>query len=331
MKTALLGSKNFDSIEYHINDSLVFLGHDVFHIDIIDVVKIPYRFNYWGQKFFKRYDKYVFDKIANQIINQTPDLVICTYRFIHPDCIKKIKRELPNVPVIHINPDAITTFEHQQIFASPYDAYFTKDPFIVDFMVNKMDLNAFYLPEALNARLHVPPLSAEKRILEEKINIDVVAFGTMYPYRAKMISELLKNDINVTLFGVPDKRFPRDEIQKNFRDEYITGSRKADVLFGSKIVFNNFHYAEISSANVKFFEIYGVGGFQICDFKSTLEEYSAVDINKFTFKNIFEAIEKIKYFLNNPAERYLIADAQNRHFHQNHTYEHRMEQVLNSL
>jgi hypothetical protein len=103
--------------------------------------------------------------------------------------------------------------------------------------------------------------------------------------------------------SIPEK-WEKFEITKSFRNEYITGDRKAEVLFGSKIVLNNFHYAEINSANVKFFEINGIGAFQLCDYKPVLEEYSAVDVEKFTYKTIDEAIEKIKYFLDQPLLRY---------------------------
>lgn len=331
MKIALLGSKAFDSLEFHINDSLTYLGHSVFHIDIKDVINVPYRYNYWAQKLFPKYDRYVFNKIAKSIITQQPDLVICTYRFIHPDCIKQIKKALPKVPVIHINPDAITTFEYQQIFAYPYDAYFSKDPFIVDFMRNKIRLNTFYLPEALNPRVHKIPEGKDREVLEKKIDIDVVTFGTMYPYRAKMVENLIKADIKVDLFGLPDRRFPTDTVKNHFRNEFITGERKAEILYGSKIVFNNFHYAEVESTNVKFFEIYGIGGFQICDYKPILKEYSAVDIEKFTYKNIDEAIEKIKYYLQNPTERYSIAQVQMEHFHKYHTYEKRINEILEKV
>ncbi|MDM1042799.1 MULTISPECIES: CgeB family protein [Empedobacter] len=330
MKIALLGSKNFDSLEYHLNDTLLHLGYNVFHIDISDVINIPYRYSYWASKLFSKYDLKLFLKIARRIIDEKPDLVICTYRFIHPECIKMIKRESPTTKVIHINPDAITTFENQQIFASPYDAYFTKDPFIVNFMKDKMGLNTFYLPEALNPRVH-KPLTNNRIELENKVAIDVVAFGTMYPYRAKMVSKLIEKDINVALFGVPDKRYPREEITNNFRNEYIVGERKSEVLSGSKIVFNNFHYAEIQSANVKFFEIAGIGGFQICDYKETLQEYSVLDVKDFTYKNINEAIELIQHYLPLTDKRHSMADLQMKHFHKYHTYEKRIEQVLNSL
>jgi spore maturation protein CgeB len=327
MNIAIIGSKDFDSLEYHIQDSLRFMGHDVFHIDVKDVIKIPYKYNYWATKFFPKYDEYVFTKIADRIIDEKPDLVIGVYRFIHPMCIRKIKKELKNVKVIHINPDALTTFEYQQIFVSDYDAYFTKDPYIVNFMKDKMNLNTHYLPEAFNPRVH-KSVDKKKSVLEKEINIDVVTFGTMYPYRANMIKNLIDSDINIKLFGVPDRRFPQKDIENNFTNEFITGNRKSEVLLGSKIVFNNFHYAEIESVNVKFFEIAGMGAFQICDYKPIIKEYSAIDPEKFTYKNINEAIEKIKYYINKPEERYAVCEEQKKHFLEHHTYEKRMQTML---
>lgn len=330
MKIALFGSKDFDSLEYHLNDSFKFLGNDVTHIDIKDLVSIPFKYNYFATKFLKKYDEFLFRKVAQKIIETQPELVVCTYRFINPICINLIKQALPNAKVIHINPDALTTFEYQQIFASPYDAYFTKDPFIVDFMKNKMGLNTFYLPEAFNPRVHKMP-NADRKEREKKINIDVVAFGTMYPYRAKMVGQLLNAGIDVTLFGTPDKRFGKPEIEKNFKNEYIVGDRKSEVIYGSKIVFNNFHYAEIESANVKFFEIAGIGGFQICDYKPVLKEYSSIPIEQFTYKTIGEAIELLKYYLDKPVLRHELALEQYNHFILNHTYEHRINQLLEVL
>lgn len=330
MRIALLGSKDFDSLEFHLNDSLRFLKNDVFHIDIKDVISISYRYNYWATKLIKSYDEYVFKKVAYKIIEQNPELVICTYRFIHPLCIEILKKNLPNVPVIHVNPDALTTFEQQQIFASSYDAYFTKDPFIADFMKNKMSLNAFYMPEAFNPRFHKMP-EVDRFALEDKIDIDVVTFGTMYPYRAKMVSQLIDSGLKMALFGTPDRRFPKQEITNNFRNEYITGDRKAEILYGSKVVFNNFHYAEVNSVNAKFFEIAGIGGFQICDYKPTIAEYSAIAPEKFTYKNIDEAISLIQYYLNNSLERHQLALDQYSHFQQHHTYEQRITEILECL
>ena len=103
------------------------------------------------------------------------------------------------------------------------------------------------------------------------------------------------------------------------------------MIFGSKIVFNNFHYAEIESANVKFFEIFGIGGFQICDYKPTLEEYSIIPVEQFTFKNIDEAKDLINYYKDKPELRHQISSKQHEHFIKNHTYEHRVNEILNTL
>ncbi|WP_417939612.1 CgeB family protein [Flavobacterium sp. RS13.1] len=330
MKITLFGSKDFDSLEYHLNDSFTFIGHTVNHIDIKDVIAIPYKYNYFATKFLKFYDEYLFKKVAKLIIDSEPELIVCTYRFIHPICIKLIKEALPAVQVVHVNPDALTTFEYQQIFASAYDAYFTKDRFIVDFMKNKMGLPTFYLPEAFNPRVHKMP-SGDRKTYEKNINIDVVAFGTMYPYRANMMEKLLKTGIDLTLFGTPDRRFAKHDISSKFQNEYITGNRKAEVLYGAKIVFNNFHYAEVESANVKFFEIAGIGGFQICDYKTVLQEYSKINVEKFTYKSIGEAIDLVQYYLDKPNIRHELALEQYNHFLLNHTYEHRINQMLQFL
>lgn len=331
MRIALLGSKDFDSLEFHLNDSFTYLGHKVFHVDICDVIDIPFRYNYFAVKMFQKYDEYLFKKAARIIISSEPELVVCTYRFINPICIQLIKNALPKVKIIHINPDQLTTLEGQQIFASPYDAYFTKDPFMVNFMKNKMKLKTFYLPEALNQRFHKKP-EIDRLELEKKINIDVLTFGSMYPYRANMIKFLAKSGINVSLFGTMDnmetRLFPSN---LNFSTEFITGNRKSELVYGSKIVFNNFHYAEIESANVKFFEIAGIGGFQVCDYKTTLKEYSAIPVEQFTYKTVGEAIDLIKYYLDKPQLRYDLAETQRQHFLKKHTYECRIKQIFECI
>ena len=330
MKIVIIGSKDFDSLEFHVHDSLTFLGHNVIQIDLKDVISISYRYNYWLQKFFSKYDKYIFNKIADRVIDERPELVVCTYRFIHPDCVKRIKDSLPKVKVIQLNPDALTTFQGQQIFASPYDAYFTKDPYIKTFMRDKLKLKTFYLPEAFNQRVHFYAFENRSQ-LEEKINIDVVCFGTIYPYRARMVNELLKAGVDIAVFGTPDRKFPDKSVSQKFRNEFITGERKAEVLLGSKIVFNNFHFAEIESANAKYFEIAGIGGFQLCDYKPILQEYSAIDVDQISFRTIDEAVEKINFFLQNKALRHELAEEQRQHFIANHTYDIRMQEMLKHI
>jgi spore maturation protein CgeB len=328
MKVALLGSRAFDSLEFHLADSFRYLGHQVHHVDMADFIPLTYLYNYWFSKFVPKYAELMFGKLASKIIEFEPDLVVCTYRFIPALAIIKIKKALTKIPVVQINPDQLTTFEKQQIFSSPYDFYFTKDPFIVDFMKDKAGLNAYYLPEAFNSRIHTIPV-VNRAEHERKIDIDVLAFGSWYPYRVRLIKKLIDAGIKMTLYGNGQHHFP--ELKKYFVNELITGTKKADLLFGAKVVFNNYHYAEVDSVNCKFFEIVGCGGFQICDFKPTVHEYSAVTTDKFTFKKIDEGIDLIKFYLDKPQLRYDIADQQREHFLAHHTYDIRISEMLNII
>lgn len=326
----IIGSKSFDTLEYHLADSFRFLGHQVSIVDLTAVIPVKYSINYHAIKYFKIYDEHIFQKLAKKVIDIKADLVVGTYRFINPICIKAIKKEQPHTPIIQINPDALTTFEHQQIFASPYDYFFTKDPYILSFMKQKMGLNVKYLAEAFNPRVHLRP-TVDRTELEQETNIDVLTFGHQYPYRSKIIKKLIDSGIRVTLFGKKDRRFSLPELDKYFRNEWILGERKAKLLFGSKIVFNNFHYAEIESVNCKFFEIAGIGAFQICDYRSSVHEYSKVDPAKFTFRGIDEAIDLIKFYLDKPMLRHEMAEVQYEHFLHHHTYDHRTKSILETV
>jgi len=328
MKISVLGNKGFDTLEYHTVDALQHLGHEVQLLDMSDFIPIKYLYNYWFSKFIPKYAEILFNKLAAKVIDFGPDIVIGTYRFIPNSCISKIKAALSSTPVVQLNPDQLTAFEKQQIFHSPYDFYFTKDPYILNFMKNKAGLNAFYLPEAFNQRVHKMP-EKNRQLLEQEIDIDVVVFGSIYPYRARLVKALINADIKVTMFGNNQNSDP--ELKKFFRNEWITGDRKSDILIGSKIVFNNFHYAEIDSANCKFFEIAGAGGFQICDAKPTISEYSCISPDRFTFNKIDEAIELISFYLKNSDQRYEIADQQRAHFLANHTYDIRVQQMLDII
>jgi spore maturation protein CgeB len=327
MKVVIVGSNGFDTLEYHFADSFRRLGHEVTILDLTAVMPIKYDFSYHAIRYIRWFDEYIFRNLAKKVIALSPDLVIGTYRFINPLCIRMIRSALPNVPLIHINPDALTTFEHQQVFASAYDFFFTKDPYIVSFMKQKMGLNAVYLPEAFNPAVHRKP-DGDRFRFEEESGIDVLAFGHIYPYRARIMKRIIDAGIKVTLFGKRDKRFSTPEIDKHFRNEWITGEVKSRLLYGAKIVFNNLHFAEIESVNCKFFEISGIGAFQICDFRPIISEYSKIDVAKFTFKSIDEAIDSIKYYVDKPTVRHEMAGIQYDHFIQHHTYDHRVKQII---
>lgn len=60
------------------------------------------------------------------------------------------------------------------------------------FMRDNMKLNVRLYNEAFNTRIHKRP-KRDKLTCEQEENIDVLAFGNMYPYRTRMLA-LMKNE-----------------------------------------------------------------------------------------------------------------------------------------
>ncbi len=326
MKIAIIGSNKFDTLEFHLKDELTHQGHNVKIFDLDDNF-IPKKISFVINKVSEKFSKKINENLFKKVLTFEPDLIIGTYRHIHPSLVKKAKNE--KIKIIHINPDQLTTLQNQQIFVEKYDAYFTKDYFMLEFMKEKMKLNTFHYNEAFNPRFHSLYSNNFKEI-ENKINIDVLSFGNLYPYRNRMLKEIIKNKIKISVYGNKTKYFPNN-LNDFYKNKAIFGEEKSQVLSGSKIVFNNFHYAEIQSVNNKFFEINGVGAFQICDYKPILHELLPIDPKIVSFKNLDEAIKKIKYFLNEPEHRYEIRKEMYNHFNKNYTYKNLINLVFENV
>jgi spore maturation protein CgeB len=325
MKIAIIGSNKFDSLEFHLNDELQFQGYNS---QIFDLEKVfSYNINFGLSLLSDSYVWYMHKRLLDRVLNFTPELIICVYRHIHPLFVKLVKQK--GIKIIHVNPDPVTTFQSQQLFVEKYDAYFTKDYFIHDFMVNKLGLNAFHYFEAFNPRVHKVPVE-EKAELEVASDIDVLAFGTIYPYRARFLKILEDSGINISIYG-HKSRFTDKFAFLSLKDQFISGLEKSRLIYSSKIVLNNFHYAEIYSVNNKFFEIFGSGGFQICDFKETLKEVIPIDPKLISFNSVNEAEELIKFYLKNPDRRFDIQKQIYPFFLENFTYKNLINSVFSKI
>ncbi|AKD56945.1 hypothetical protein SD10_20585 [Spirosoma radiotolerans] len=329
MNVVLVGSRLFDSFEYHLWDSFKTLGHDVTVLDIPDVLPVSARLHYWLSRFNEPYDRLVNARLASKIAALRPDLVVIVYRHLHPILVEHIKQYLPGVPVVQLNPDALSNLEKQQIIAADFDYYFSKEPYIVDFLRTKLGANAHYLPEGFNPRIHQKPI-IDKAAAEAQTNIDVLVYGNLYAYRARMADRLLRAGIRVAVFGA-EGPYLRRAVQSAYRGQYLVGAEKNRLLYGARIVFNNLHYAEVTSVNQKYFEINGIGGFQLCDYKPTIVDYTGVPADAVTFRTIDEAIDKIRYYLTHANERHELANRQYTHFQQYHTLDHRVGQLIHTL
>lgn len=334
MKIAIIGANKLDSMEFHLADAFHVMGH---HVMIFDIYNQPrYKSKTFGKYFlaidkFRRsysdsFDAKKYVSLAHKVEDFNPDLVVCLYKDIHPSFVKIVKKS--NRKVVHINPDTFNTLGYQQVFAADYDAWFTKEPYMEHFMKNNMHLNVFLYHEAFNHRYNPKP-AEEKAIVENRVGLEVMTYGTLYPYRTRMLKNIIDAGINLKLFGTIPHRFFNEDVAKACTGKYIIGKEKSEAIYGSKIALNNLLFAEIESVNCRFYEINGCGGFQLCDYRPMLEEVLPIDPELVSYKSVDECIEKIKYYLVHSNERYEIAQKIYSHFIENYTYDNLVSHILN--
>ena len=329
MNIVIVGSQAVDSLERHLCDSFRALGHQATLLDVAGQWLLSSKFNYWLSRFVECYDRSVCRNLADNILKLEPDLVVVVYRYMHPVLVERLKKYRPGVPVVQLNPDPLSNFEKQQIIAANFDYYFSKEPYIVDTLRHKGGLNAHYLPEGFNPRVHQKP-PVEKAVAEWLTNIDVLVFGNMYAYRSRMVEQLMRAGVRVSVYGKQGP-YASPSVNAVFHQQYLLGPEKNRLLYGAKIVFNNFHYAEVSSVNQKYFEINGIGAFQLCGYKTTVDDYTGVPAEQVTYQTMDDAIDKIRYYLSRPAERHELAEQQYAHFQRYHTFDRRVSQLLETV
>ena len=146
-----------------------------------------------------------------------------------------------------------------------------------------------------------------------------------------MLKLVLDAGINLKIYGVIPHRFYNHSLDKAYQHKYIVGQEKADFLYGSKIVFNQMHYAEIESVNCRFFEVNGSGAFQLSDYRPILKDLLPIDPELVSFKGIDDGIDKIKYYLAHPKERYDLANKIYNYTSTRFSYENLVKFILSNI
>lgn len=81
------------------------------------------------------------------------------------------------------------------------------------------------------------------------------------------------------------------------------------------------------AANIRLFEVTGVGSCLVTDWKKNLNDLFEIDKEVVSFKTAEECIEKVKWLIDHPKERKEIADAGQRRVLKDHTFEIRAKQL----
>lgn len=340
MNIAVIGKFGVENVGVHVEDALQDMGHRVIRIDP-QVNFLQYKFmGVYGRSMAKSFYSQFLDKIylirkqkSKQIYklfkSQKVELTIVLHDFLTVEEVENIKL-ITKTPIAIWFPDAISNFSRSLFFVAPYDFLFFKDKYVVDKLKNEYNLNAYYLPQCCNPKVH-------KRIkLNQKdqslYSCEISNAGNLYPSRAALYKQLTKYDFKMW-GGGPALWLKAQELRPMIMGREVFNDDKCKAFTAAKIVLNNMHLAEICGLNKRAFEIPACYGFQIISFNDAVSDLFEIGKEIVVYHNLEDLIEKIDYYLDetNSKERDRIVANGHKRSITEHTYVIRLESLLKTV
>jgi len=325
-KIAIIGKEDVDSLAWHIEYTLEKMNFNAKIFEPSGGVEKKFlnkNIQFYLTKLSTKYEESTYHRLVRQVVEYKADLIIVILRSIPPYVIEKLKEEL-EIKIIFWTGDAFINLERGYALVSNYDAWFVKDTYMERFMKDKLNLNVYLIPECCNPDFHRPPKNIKFASQHE-----VVIAGTLYPYRAKILEQLLEK-FQIEIYGALPK-WMNKKWKEVHTGKYILLEEKSKVFYSSKINLNTLHYGEVDAGNCRLFEVAGSGGFQICDRKEEIANYFEENKEIVCFDTIDELIEKIEYYLKHQDEAEIIANNAHKRALNEHTYEHRINTIFDII
>jgi spore maturation protein CgeB len=333
-RVLVIGSNaDADSFEWHVIDSLRYLGCTV---DLIHN-----RSGFWqshsliekarhktSSLLLREPERRIERRLIRKLKEFSPTLVLVLLgNQLSPKTAVTIRKH-SNARFVCWCQDQMTTLGRQFLLSCEYDAVFVKDRYIQD-LFSRMILSTrfYYLPEACNPRTHRPLILCDRD--REVYGCDIMIAGTLYYYRQEIIRQFVEriDGVKIKIWGSkPD--WLLDRLPGRYMGRYVHGDDKVRAALSARICLNTLHFAEVNALNCRAFELAGCGGFQMVTRVPVLAEHFEPEVEVATFATVDELLEKTAYYLRNPAIAQAIAERGRARAHREHTYEHRLRELL---
>lgn len=165
--------------------------------------------------------------------------------------------------------------------------------------------------------------------VEKDVGMSFVGGISRHHGKAVPLLEYLAKNTPIEFFGYGAKTLPRSSpVRKRHRGE-VWGLDMYRALARSKITLNrHINVAENNANNMRLYEATGVGALLITDRKDNLGELFEVGKEVVDYSSQEEAAELIHYYLDHPDKAVAIARAGQARTLREHTYQHRMEELV---
>lgn len=207
-----------------------------------------------------------------------------------------------------------------------YDLALTSIPWIVNYLQRQ------------GVKSHYFKLAFERRILEQlslPVSLEPLIFAGSLTHvhlvRHQLLRELTHH-LSIPLYGRVRIELPEnDPILRDWRG-LAWGLDMYQALMSAKICLNNHEQiAGIDANNMRLYEATGVGTLLLTDQKNNLGEIFDVGREVVAYTDATDCLEKIHHYLAHEDERQAIAAAGQQRTLNEHTYFHRMQELLDII
>lgn len=310
-----------DSFVDNVSFTLKAMGHEVitaprpsalidqklYHIlTVINDKLAPTRLSYqekWLKRVYKSYK---------------PDVVLTLTQALNEELLLELKKA--GILTICWWGDTPANMTKYGLLCKGWDFIFIKDQYAA-FKLRTLDLNAFYLPEAMNPTWHKWCFS--------DINNSLLFAGNAYDYRHYLIRKLVtQGGFEVKLYGNRPPRWADSSVKNVFLNKFIIKEEKS-MEFGSSLAcINSTAMSEGNSINCRAFEIAGAGGLQIMEYRPAIEDCFDPGKEILTFSSFGELTEHAERVLADKQFALTIRSNAHKRANGEHTYRHRIETIL---
>lgn len=269
--------------------------------------------------------------IISLALRKRPDIIIVTggHR-ITGSIVKKLKEN--GIITVLWTIDPPRNFQPLIDVAPLYDHIFCQGNEAVELLDKAGISGAQLLPVGCDPDHHYPVESTPEE--KKQYQTDIAFVGSWYPNRMEILESISDYDLGVWGPGwqkTPESS-PLKKRVKRAGDVLPEEWRKIYSLCKINIVI---HYQDDKitcyQASPKVFEVLACRGFLLGDDQKDVTVLFERGKHLETFKTIQELKEKIQYYLSHPEERKIIAEAGYKEVLKNHTYVHRIEELIGKV
>jgi len=169
------------------------------------------------------------------------------------------------------------------------------------------------------------------RLKNQRNKIEVSFAGSLSSHHKERIHllEYLCGQLDMEVWGQGMDGLTENSPVRRQHKGVAWGIEMYQILHQSKVTLNHhIGIAESWANNMRLFEATGVGTLLITDWKTNLEEMFKIDREVVAYRTPQECAEKIRYYLQREDERQSIAKAGQKRTLEEHTYDRRMEELV---